>query len=154
MLVEIGRITRPHGLHGEVIVILVSNRLERLASGSILTTDSGDLTVVSARPHGQRHIVAFEDITTRNQAEEYRSLILRAEPLQDLNELWVHELIGSEVVDQFGISRSTVDQVIANPASDLLELTNGALVPVCFITDFIPHTQVTVTVPEGLFESS
>ena len=36
---EVGRIGRAHGLRGEISVTLSSDRSERLAPGSVLTTD-------------------------------------------------------------------------------------------------------------------
>jgi len=36
LLLEVGRIIKPHGIRGEVIVDLVSNRPERLDPGSVL----------------------------------------------------------------------------------------------------------------------
>ena len=53
-LLEVGRIDRVHGVKGEVIVNLVTDRLERLSSGSRLQTPQGDLTVVKSRPHQHR----------------------------------------------------------------------------------------------------
>ena len=41
--------------------------------------------------------------------------------------------------------------VVANPAADLLELDNGALVPVAFVVDHGPRT-VTIDPPDGLFD--
>ena len=151
-LLEVGHIVRPHALKGEVTVVLTSNRPERLMPGSVLKTEQGSLEVSTTRAHGRRHIVAFTGMTTREQAESLRGLTLLADPIQDHQELWIHELIGCKVVDQFGTSRGEVTHVIANPASDLLELTTGALVPVCFITDSVPGVEVNVDVPDGLFE--
>ena len=42
--------------------------------------------------------------------------------------------------------------VEANPASDLLVLDSGALVPLTFVTSVDPNVRVDVDVPEGLFE--
>ena len=53
-MLEVGRIAKAHGLNGEVNVVLVSNRPERLDPGSVLSTDRGELTVVSSRRHGER----------------------------------------------------------------------------------------------------
>ena len=153
-MLEIGRIGRPHGLNGEVRVRLVSNRPERLERGSRLQSDLGCLEVASARDHGRHSIVAFVGIDSRGQAESLRGLALRAAPIRDPGELWVHELVGAEVVDQSGTSRGMVKQVVANPASDLLELADGALVPACFVTAVEPRVQVSVAVPDGLFEAS
>jgi ribosomal 30S subunit maturation factor RimM len=38
---HVGEIVKPHGLRGDVIVSLATNRTERVAPGSVLTTDDG-----------------------------------------------------------------------------------------------------------------
>ena len=133
---------------------LVSNRPERLAPGSVLRTESGTLRVVAARPHNRRHLVAFEGIDDRSKAEALRGLVLQAEPIDDPGETWVHDLIGARVVDQRGVDRGPVASVVANPAGDLLELADGALVPLRFVVASVPCQRIEVDVPDGLFEAS
>ena len=53
-------------------------------------------------------------------------------PLEDPAALWVHDLVGSMVVERGGTERGSCVSVIANPASDLLELDSGARVPAVF----------------------
>ena len=43
-------------------------------------------------------------------------------------------------------------EVEANPASDLLVLDNGHLIPLTFVTEIEPNVRLDVDVPEGLFE--
>ncbi|HET6950247.1 MAG TPA: ribosome maturation factor RimM [Acidimicrobiales bacterium] len=150
-LLEVGRITRPHGLRGEVVVLLGTDREERLAPGTVLATDKGDLTVVAARRHQDRWIVSFAGHTSREAAEALRGRVLRAPAIDDPGELWVHDLVGAKVVTTAGVAVGTCVSVVANPASDLLELDSGALVPVVFVVDHTP-TVVTVDPPEGLFD--
>jgi 16S rRNA processing protein RimM len=150
-LLEIGRVTRAHGLRGEVVVDLTTDRVERLAPGTVLSSDAGDLTVAAARPHQHRWIVAFEGHTGRDAADRLRGVVLRAEPLDDPDALWVHDLVGSEVVTVEGDVAGTCVAVVANPASDLLELDGGALVPVVFVVDRTPGRLV-IDPPEGLLE--
>ncbi len=147
---EVGRIVKAHGIRGEVIVDLISNRPEeRLAPGSVLSSDRGDLEVLTATPHQGRWIVAFAGFADRNAAESLRGARLRAEPLTEEGALWVHELIGCAVQDAAGRPLGQVTAVEANPASDLLVLEGGTLVPVRFVTERVPGL-VTVEVPEGL----
>jgi len=152
-LLEVGRITKAHGVRGDVLVALSSDRAERLDPGSVLSTDRGELTVVRSSRHQDRWIVEFEGIVGRDEAETWRGTVLRAEPVDDEDDdaLWVHELIGAAVVLADGTAVGTVDEVQANPAADLLVLDSGALVPVVFVTDRAPG-QVTIDPPEGLLE--
>lgn len=153
-MLEVGRITRPHGLTGEVAVVMVSNRPERLTPGAVFATDRGSLTVRSARPHKQQWLMRFEGIDDRNQAEVWRDTVLRAEPIDDPEELWVHELVGATVIDQFGTAQGQVVRLLDNPASDLMELDSGALVPVRFVVSVTASEQIQVDVPAGLFDDS
>jgi 16S rRNA processing protein RimM len=151
LMLEVGRITRPHGLKGEVVVDLTTDRDERLDPGSVLATDRGDLVVRAARRHHDRWIVAFEGSTSRDDAEGLRGLTLRVEPVDDPAELWLHQVVGARVATVDGTAVGTCVGVVANPAADLLELDGGALVPVSFV---VGHTagEITIDPPDGLLE--
>lgn len=133
------------------MVTLWTNRAERLEIGAVLCTDLGEFTVAGARPFQQRWIVQFAEIMDRQAAESLRGQALKAEPIDDPDELWVHELIGMMVCETDGTERGRVEAVQANPASDLLVLESGALVPLTFLLE---HTEdrLIVGVPEGLFD--
>ncbi len=149
---EVGRISKAHGLRGEVIVVLSTNRPERVEPGTVLHAgDDLDLVVVASRPHQNGWIVQFEGVAGREAADALRGRTLSAEPLDDPDELWVHELIGSTVVDVGGVERGVVESVQSNPASDLLVLDSGALVPLVFVTDRTPG-RVVIDPPDGLFD--
>ncbi len=153
-LLEVGRIAKPHGVRGEVVVALLTDRDERVAVGSVLSTAAGRaLEVIRSRPQPQpgRWIVAFAGVGDRTAAEGLRGELLFAEPIADDSVLWVHELIGSDVVTRDGRMLGVVESVEANPASDLLVLDGGALVPLRFVVDGSPGRLV-VDVPEGLLD--
>ena len=152
-LLEVGRVVKPHGIRGEVVVDLVSNRPEqRLAEGSVLESDRGALEVLASRPHQGRWIVAFAGVADRNGAEALRGAVLSAEALDEDGALWVHELMGAQVVDTGGRPLGTVEAVEANPASDLLVLAGGHLVPLVFVVERRVDGTVVVDPPPGLFD--
>ncbi len=137
-LLEVGRITKPHGLRGEVLVSLSTTEESRVAPGSVLRAGDRDLVVVRSTPHHQRWIVEFEGVDSREGAEALQGSVVRAraKPGADDGEeaaLWVHEVIGAAVVDLTDRPRGRVVAVVANPASDLLELESGELVPLRFV---------------------
>ena len=150
-LLEVGQITKPHGLKGEVIVKLSTNRGERLEAGSVLQSDRGPLRVESASPHQHGWIVRFDAVTTRDEADAARGLVLRAEPLDLPDELWVHELVDAEVVDTEGAVLGRCVAIEANPASDLIVLDGGGLIPLHFVTAH-ERGRVTVDPPAGLLD--
>ncbi len=152
-LLEVGRVVKPHGVRGEVVVDLVSNRPEqRLAQGSVLQSERGALEVVGSRPHQNRWIVAFAGVADRNQAESLRGAVLSAPALDEDDALWVHELVGAEVVDTNGQRFGAVEAVEANPASDLLVLPGGHLVPLVFVVERRVDGTVVIDPPPGLFD--
>ena len=150
-LLEVARIGRAHGVRGEVAVHPVTNRDERFAVGSVLVTASGERAVTRSRRDGTRWLLGLDGIADRDAATELAGTTLYAAPLDDPDELWVHELCGSTVVDQHGNAAGVVTNVVANPAADLLELDTGHLVPLTFVVSTEPGT-VHVDVPDGLFE--
>ncbi|MGD9798039.1 MAG: ribosome maturation factor RimM [Acidimicrobiia bacterium] len=151
-LLEIGRVTKPHGLRGEVIVHLTTDRLERVAPGSVLASPKGELRVEASRPHQRDWIVSFAGYTDRTGVEPLRGLVLSAPPLEgEDEELWVHELIGSVVVTADGVEHGRVASVEANPASDLLVLDDGRLVPLTFLVER-SGDRLVVDVPAGLLD--
>jgi 16S rRNA processing protein RimM len=154
-LLEVGRIVKPHGLRGDVVVELVTNREERVAPGAVLRSGARLLEVVRARPFSAtgagRWIVTFRGVGDLSGAEALRDVVLSAPPLDDPDAFWVHDLIGATVVDTGGEPLGTVTAVQANPASDLLVLSTGALVPLTFVTGRVAAT-VTVDLPAGLLD--
>jgi 16S rRNA processing protein RimM len=142
---------KPHGLQGEIVVELVTNRAERAAAGVTFHTDAGTLEVSTCRPFGDRWLMTFAGVESREQAEALRGTVLRAAPLEDSGALWVHELVGTEVVTAEGATVGTVAAVVANPASDLLELEDGTLVPVRFVVRR-EAGRLVVDAPAGLFD--
>jgi 16S rRNA processing protein RimM len=132
---------------------LITDRVERLAPGARLLYGSQWLTVVESRQQQHRWLGRFEGVDDRTTAEKLTNSVLLAEPLTDHDDdaLWVHELIGSRVVDQQGIERGTCIAVIDNPAHDILELDTGALIPVIFVVSCSNGVTV-VDPPEGLFD--
>jgi len=153
-VLEVGRIIKAHALKGQVLVDLWTDRTERLDPGTVLSTPRGDLTVVSAAPHQDRFLVSFREIRTREDAEHWRGTVLSAPRLEtdDDHIIWIDELFDAEVFDAHGTRLGVVTDVEANPASDLLVLDNGALIPLTFVTAVRANERLDVDIPEGLLE--
>ena len=152
-LLEIGRISKAHGLRGELVATLISDRPERVAPGAVWYLDEGPRSVVAIRSHQHRWIVTLSGVDTREDADLLHGQIIRGEPIVDDEAMWVHELVGASVQTPDGRSWGQVRAVVANPASDLLELSDGTLVPEVFVTDFSQLPQlVVIDPPVGLLE--
>jgi len=155
-LLEVGHVRRPHGVKGDTHVDLLTDREDRLAVGSRLWAKGAWRTVVTSkklpdRALAQRWLVHFEGCDDRTSVEALTNAALFAPPVADDDALWVHELMGSRVVEAGGTERGTCVGVLANPAHDILELDSGALVPVIFITEFADGV-ITIDPPDGLFD--
>lgn len=130
----------------------MTNRTERLAPGTVLDSGTGPITVVRSRPFGDRWLVVFEGVRDRAGADALRGTVLRAEAIEDPGALWVHELIGAELVRQRdGAVMGRVVSVLSNPASDLLELDTGFVVPTRFVVGH-GDGRIVVDTPDGLFD--
>jgi len=151
-LLEVGHIRRAHGLRGEVFVQLISDSDARVAPGAELIAGDETLVVESSRVASNgRRVVKFTQIGDRTTAESYANRLLRGRPIDDPDALWVHELIGRQVVEIDGTEHGECVAVIANPAADLLELDSGALVPSNFVVSNADGV-IVVDTPEGLFD--
>jgi 16S rRNA processing protein RimM len=150
---EVGRVGRPHGLRGEVTVVAITNRPERFVPGAELFAGERMVRIAAVRPHQGAFLVRFEGVDDRSAAEAMRGAVLTAAPLGDAppGEIWVHEVIGSAVVDRAGTHLGVVTAVEANPAHDLLVLDTGALVPMVFVVEQSAG-RVVVDIPEGLLD--
>jgi 16S rRNA processing protein RimM len=168
MLLVVGRIIRPHGVRGEVVVdVRTDSPDQRYIAGSVLTTDpatAGPLTIAEVRPHQGRYLVTFEGIADRDVADGLRGVLLCVdsetvgEP-EDPDEFNDHQLVGLRVQTADGVDVGTVVRIDHAPASDLLIVRRpegrDALVP--FVRAIVPEVdlaggRVVVTPPEGLFD--
>ena len=150
-LLEIGRVGKAHGLKGEVTVTITSDRPERTAPGAVWFLRGERRVVATIRPFQTKWIARLEGCDDRDAADALVGTVVEAEPIDDPDALWVHELVGAEVRTPDGRSWGQVVAVLSNPANDLLELDDGTLVPEVFVTDAsgLPGHLV-VDPPEGL----
>jgi 16S rRNA processing protein RimM len=145
-------------------VVAISDDPQRFAPGAILVHGNGRvLTVETARAHGNRFLVKFAGVGSRDEARELRgSLYVDANELRQLDEgeFWEHDLIGSRVQLADGSEVGRIRRLIKNPAQDLLEVSTPdgtALVPVVkeiVVRVDVNERVVVIDPPEGLLEGS
>jgi 16S rRNA processing protein RimM len=155
--IEVGRISRPHGVRGEVRVALSSDNPERFMPGAELHARPGRagvagprlreqmrLTIENVRGDDDFPIVAFEEIPDRDKAEAFGGYILEV-PAEDLPELgedefYPFDLIGLEVRDLSGSVLGRVSDAVESPAQSILAVAlragGEALVP--FVKAAVP----------------
>lgn len=156
--VPIGSCGKPHGIRGEVAVY--TDVPDIYVSGCRLYSGRGELTVTSARAHKGHLIVAFEEITGRNDAEALRNVELRIDsgqkPELAEDEFWVSSLVGLQVQDRSGSQLGIVSGVVTTEAQDRLVVDTGhSQVEVPFVPELVPEvleTHVVLDPPVGLFD--
>jgi len=170
MQLVVGRVGRPHGLHGEVAVeVRTDDPATRFAVGAVLATepaDRGPLTVSSSRWHSGRLLVRFAGCAGRDAAEALRGTMLAIDaaqlaPLADPEEFYDHELIGLRVETISGIVVGTVADVLHH-GQDLLVVDgsgqrSGTEVLIPFVATMVPDIDVAagrlvIDPPPGLLD--
>jgi 16S rRNA processing protein RimM len=137
--VAVGRITRAHGIQGEVAVLVLSEVEDRFADGATLWLEDGrTLTVDSSRPHRGRLLVRFREVRDREQAAALQRALLvvpeSSSPSLPEGSWWDHQIEGCDVDTESGRSLGTVREVIHTAANDVWSVVDGegreTLVPV------------------------
>ena len=150
-LLEVGRVGKPHGVRGDLHVFFTTNRDERWAVGAQLWIAGDWRTITASKPQVDHFICHFADFDVREDSARLTNAAIFAEPIADPEALWVHEMIGAQVVEVNGTERGVCVAVLDNPAGPIMELDSGALVPAIFVKSLDEGVAV-VDVPDGLFE--
>ncbi len=174
MRVIVGRIGRPHGIRGEVVIGVRTDEPDlRFAVGAVVDADrsaEGDLPadraplkVVSARWHSGQLLVGFAGITDRTAAGQLTGRWLRVDSGQlpatsDPDEFRDHELIGLSVRTTAGEPVGVVTDML-HYGQDLLVVRRAdggeSLVP--FVKALVPEVDLSAGVlvidpPPGLLD--
>ncbi len=122
--VVVGRITKSHGLKGEVSVEVRSDNPDRFEAGASLFLESGrELTVARSHQHGTRLLLTFDGVADRTAADALRDQLLTVPqswlPVLSDGEYWPYQLEGCTIITEAGVMLGVVSSVIPNPANDL-----------------------------------
>ena len=166
-MVLVGRIARPHGIRGHVIVTPDTDFVEnRFQTGATFWTrsDRGNevLTVNSARLQNGRPVIGFEGFEKIEAVERLTGLELRVPedsllPL-DAGAYYVHDLVGCAVETISGEPVGEVKRVEGGAGASVLSVEGRrgeVLVPlaadICVEVD-IGGRRIRINPPEGLLE--
>ena len=127
--VELGRIVKPHGLKGEMVVSGVRITPEELLKvRDVEAVDaSGErrpLTIVATRAFMQSVLVRFRDVDDVDQARELHGQVIEVDParLPSLGDgtVYLFQLVGLSVVTEDGASLGKVADVFQTGATPIL----------------------------------
>jgi 16S rRNA processing protein RimM len=170
MQLVVGRISRPHGVRGELTVEVRTDDPDlRLAAGAVLMTEpaaAGPLTIARARWHSGRLLLSFDGVTDRDQADELRGVLLVVDSsdlkeIADPDEFRDHELIGLAVIGPDGEHVGEVTDVL-HYGQDLLVIAgsgkrSGTEIMVPFVAELVPEVnlaagRLVIDPPAGLLD--
>lgn len=129
--IALGRILRPHGVRGEVVVEVLTDFPERL--GELAQVHLGDAhqatatAVRSCRGNGDTLLMAFEGYLDRTAVEALRGQLVQV-PLDEAAPLpedtyYPYQLVGLDVVTTAGDDLGRLSDVLFTPANDVYVVT-------------------------------
>jgi 16S rRNA processing protein RimM len=177
--VTVGRVLKPHGLRGDVVVEVLSDVPERLAPGSRLaavadpeapaagkaasSTGAIELEIVASRPHNAGRRLRFAGRDDRDAIEELRGLWLTVErpavPAPPAGTYYHYQLVGCRVRDAEAGELGEVVDLVEDGGGLLLLVSDGTRqVPVPFVASFLAEVDVAsgrieLALPPGFLEA-
>jgi 16S rRNA processing protein RimM len=172
--VAVGRVLRPHGVRGEVVVQVLSDVPDRFRKGSRLLgvregapatsatpATPATLIVASSRPHKTGAVVRFEGFADPDQAAVLRGLDLevpRSEvPKAPAGTYYQYELLGCLCRDGDAELGRVVEVVEDGGGLMLIVAGEGKRVPVPFVKEFLRRVdveagEIDLALPPGFLE--
>ena len=135
----IGRLRRTHGVHGELLMDVLTDFPQRFKVGAeVWIGERHSLqTIASFRTAGNSALISFEGFEDCDKASIFRNQLIygRQEDAPELNEgqYFVHEILGMQVTDESGQLLGKVTEIIATGANDVYivedEMGSEKLIP-------------------------
>jgi 16S rRNA processing protein RimM len=126
----VGKVRRPHGVVGNVLVEVYTDFPERLRPKTVVYAGKNHLplTISRQRSHAEGVLLAFDGFTTPEQVGRFRNQILyvKSAHIEELpeGEFYFHELIGLSVLDENGELLGKVTEIMQTGANDVYIVTN------------------------------
>ncbi|MEX1055663.1 MAG: ribosome maturation factor RimM [Rhodothermales bacterium] len=159
-LLLVGRVSKAHGVRGELKIIPETDDPERLEDLTAVfvgrtagTAERREIESIRLQPVKQGTVVVMKmaGVDSREDTEAFRQMSVFADvedlpPLEE-DEFFIHDLIGLDVFDEEGGAVGRVTDVLHLPAQDVLVVArsgkDAAMIPV--VDEFI----VEIDVDEG-----
>lgn len=126
VFLAVGKLRRPHGVRGEILMDLLTDFPERLKPGAELYIgrEKLRLQLLDSRSHQGGLLVRFAGYTDREQIGEFRNQIVfvNAEdsPALPEGEYYHHQLVGLQVIDQTAGVLGELVEILETGANDVL----------------------------------
>ncbi|MCI6460392.1 MAG: ribosome maturation factor RimM [Prevotella sp.] len=161
---KIGRIGKPHGIKGELTMMVEDDVFDRVEGEYLILLIDGILVPFFIEDYRfrseQSALVKFCDIDTQERASELTGCdVFFPRSLSDSDDtdtLTWQEAIGYQVADDnSGKTLGTISYIDTSTANTLIELDNGMLIPAAYeiIKDINTEQRlITMSLPKGLME--
>lgn len=121
----IGKLRRPHGVKGEILMDVLTDFPERIQTGATLLVGAEytPLQLRSRRAHGNTLLVAFEGYDTPEAVGEWRNQIVYVtaadRPALPEGDYYHHQLLGLHVVSDAGQELGLLAEILETGANDV-----------------------------------
>lgn len=125
VFLAVGRLRRPHGVTGEILMDVLTGFPERMRSGKLVYVGDNrePMRLAGVRGHDREMIVRFAGIDTPEAAGEFRNAMLyvKASELPKLpeGEYYHHQLLGLSVVNEAGEALGSLIDILETGANDV-----------------------------------
>lgn len=130
--VVVGRILRPHGVRGDLLVDFSPQLAAFISVGSqvLLGPERDRATVAAIRPHGRNLLLSVVGVATRTEAERWRGQAVQL-PLDDVGPLppgvYFHwQILGLEVQTEEGERLGRITEILETGANDVYVVEDEA----------------------------
>jgi 16S rRNA processing protein RimM len=126
----VGKIRRPHGVSGDVLMEVYTDFPERLRPKLVVYAGENHLplTISRLRPHNEGILLTFEGLTTPEQVGRFRNQIIYTpkanSPVLPEGEYYQYQLIGLDVLEENGQTLGKVTEIIETGANDVYVVTS------------------------------
>jgi 16S rRNA processing protein RimM len=121
----VGLLRRPHGIHGEILMEIYTDFPERLKEGTtvFLGRKHKPASIRRIRSHNEGLLLGFEGVQTPESAGLLRNLMVyvrtSTRPALPAGQYYHHQMIGMNVMDDFGHELGRLTEIIQTGANDV-----------------------------------
>jgi 16S rRNA processing protein RimM len=128
----VGKVRRPHGVAGDVLVEIYTDFPERFQPGATVYAGENHVPMVISRQrsHNDGLLLAFIGFSTPEEVSRFRNQILYIKGTEAIElpdgEYYFHDLLGLSVADESGEPLGEVTEIMETGANDVYVVTNKA----------------------------
>ena len=103
-LITVGRVIKPFGLRGQIVIFPLTDFPERFAPGGAILIEGQSFEISASQPHKGRWLLKLKGVDTPEQAEDLRGCALHV-PESDLHPLPEGEYYRFQVIGLLAVTQ-------------------------------------------------